>query len=712
MRYFTIVMIFPCLLAAIEQGPETRRQEVIRAVTQEVLLDVVVRDHKGRLIRDLRPEEIEVYDDGVRQKLTSFRLVTGSDVAGLGSEAPSSPKRLDPMRHLRLVSLVYEGLDNEARRLARGASMDFLKDTLEQNLYVAVFVIGERLHVLQPFTNDLVQLRKAVERATTSPYPQFVAEAQAIRKQLEAMEAEGGAATEAVSTNIPGRGRSDTGGIAGASTSAIMAQMTLNMLNFEETLTRAQQSRSSLFSLVSLVKEQAALPGRKTVIYFTRGLEVPENTIELLKSTISAANRSGVSVYGVDARGLTLDAQNSSSTSMLRSAANASQRQQTVEGASVTPEQVRVFDTGLSSIQANTQQALGNLSVSTGGFLVANTNDFREPLQHVHEELLTYYEASYMPQITEYDGKFHRLSVKVNRPDTRVQSRSGYFALPANQDSLFTYEFPLLRALSLSPPPGDLSYYTGAVRLGQQGGKTRYSLVIEVPLKELKVTEEKDKRRYRTRFSFLVLLKDREGQIVERFSRDFPFEVPSDRLQEFSKRSFLQAYYVTLPPGRYTLESAIMDQEGEKTGIRRVSLMVLAPRPGIGISSISLVRRTDPGTAEPDPEDSFRFQNSRIVPTLENQVQFAPERGFSFYFVVYPSSTDSSKPQLLMELSKDGTPIGTARPDLPAANERSEIPYVASFPMANLQPGQYELRAVVRQGASSSEEKTVFTINP
>ena len=41
MRYFTIVMIFPCLLAAIEQGPETRRQEVIRAVTQEVLLDVV-----------------------------------------------------------------------------------------------------------------------------------------------------------------------------------------------------------------------------------------------------------------------------------------------------------------------------------------------------------------------------------------------------------------------------------------------------------------------------------------------------------------------------------------------------------------------------------------------------------------------------------------------------------------------------------------------
>ncbi|MCL6506865.1 MAG: hypothetical protein K6T59_07555, partial [Bryobacteraceae bacterium] len=70
-------------------------------MTQEVLLDLVVRDKRGRLVRDLRPEEIEVYDDGVPVKLTGFRLVTGQDAAGLGSRAAGAgqPPAPDPLRH-------------------------------------------------------------------------------------------------------------------------------------------------------------------------------------------------------------------------------------------------------------------------------------------------------------------------------------------------------------------------------------------------------------------------------------------------------------------------------------------------------------------------------------------------------------------------------------------------------------------------------------
>ena len=86
--------------------------------------------------------------------------------------------------------------------------------------------------------------------------------------------------------------------------------------------------------------------------------------------------------------------------------------------------------------------------------------------------------------------------------------------------------------------------------------------------------------------------------------------------------------------------------------------------------------------------------------------------GFSFYFVVYPLASDAEKPQVTMELSQDGTSIGIVSPQLPAANERGEIPYIASFPLANFHPGQYELRVVVRQGASATQERTSFTINP
>jgi hypothetical protein len=38
-----------------------------RVDTGVVLLDVVVRDKKGRLVRDLRPDEVQVFEDGAKQ---------------------------------------------------------------------------------------------------------------------------------------------------------------------------------------------------------------------------------------------------------------------------------------------------------------------------------------------------------------------------------------------------------------------------------------------------------------------------------------------------------------------------------------------------------------------------------------------------------------------------------------------------------------------
>jgi VWFA-related protein len=42
--------------------------------------DIVVRDEKGNFVPDLRPEDIEVYEDGVKQELSSMTVVTGGRV--------------------------------------------------------------------------------------------------------------------------------------------------------------------------------------------------------------------------------------------------------------------------------------------------------------------------------------------------------------------------------------------------------------------------------------------------------------------------------------------------------------------------------------------------------------------------------------------------------------------------------------------------------
>src|SRR5436309_8836051 len=42
--------------------------------TAAVTLDVVVRDKKGRAVRDLKTSDFEVFEDGVKQTIDSFRV--------------------------------------------------------------------------------------------------------------------------------------------------------------------------------------------------------------------------------------------------------------------------------------------------------------------------------------------------------------------------------------------------------------------------------------------------------------------------------------------------------------------------------------------------------------------------------------------------------------------------------------------------------------
>src|SRR5574341_1257430 len=101
------------LLATPTRSQEAPHQEpaqpTIKAYGQEVLLDVVVRDKKGRTVRDLRAGEFEVLDDGAPVRIKSFRLAEGHKESAAPAEAPpaAEPSRptpsFDPLRQIRLV---------------------------------------------------------------------------------------------------------------------------------------------------------------------------------------------------------------------------------------------------------------------------------------------------------------------------------------------------------------------------------------------------------------------------------------------------------------------------------------------------------------------------------------------------------------------------------------------------------------------------------
>ena len=351
--------------------------------------------------------------------------------------------------------------------------------------------------------------------------------------------------------------------------------------------------------------------------------------------------------------------------------------------------------------RANVQLALRDLAESTGGFLIGDSNDLRAPLRKVNEEISSYYELTFDPHIQNYDGSFRKLAVSAGRKDVVIHARNGYFAVPpeARALGLETYELPLLRAISDGKVTSDVKFRSGAVLLEPRNEGTDLSVVVEVPLHELQPKTDAAKNTLNVHCSLAALVKDAKGEVVQKLSRDRSFQVTPEQLK---MGNFVDKMMVELPPGKYTLESAVMDRENGKIGTARSKFAIAPKAKGVGISSLTLVRSFAPNAKGLDPNEPFQFQGASITPTLDSSVHKA-DAALRLFFVVYRDSSISAKPTVDVEFLRNGQSLTKAPLPLPEADAQGRIPYVMTVPAAAIPAGLYEVRATARQGDTSSE---------
>ena len=711
MRLLSLAVV----LLAAPASPQTPRPSppaeanppAFRSGTAVVLLDVVVRDKKGRPVPDIRPEEVEIYEDGARQKIEGFHWVATEAVPVEGAAAPP-PLAPDATRQLNLVSFVFDQLGPDGRRLAAKAATTFLEKGLRPSTWVAVFQIDQRLALLQPFTNDPEKLKSAVARATTGTYKAVIDEQAAMEQAQKDAEQAAAAAPD----TGEGRGAPASGGGFAA---RAQAQAIANMLRLSNSLQRQQQGTTSLYPLLALMRGHETLAGRKTLVYLSEGLQVPPNLDAVFRSTISAANRANVSVYAIDARGLNVERAMAASGDALDQARRASQRSMQSRGAgAVSKEEVFVADTAESALRLNVEQTLADLSESTGGFLVANTNDFRQGSERLAADLAGHYELTYQPPSVAYDGRFRRIEVKVARGGIVVQTRSGYFALPPQQSAaLLAFEVPLLAALGRADPPRDFEIRAGALHFADGPEGREHRLIVETRIGSLKMIRDEAKKTYRVHFSLLALVKDKDGTVVERFSEDYPFEGPLEKAEALKLGNIVLRRRFTLPPGSYTLEVAGQDRAQGQTGTARAAFEVPSAREGPRMSSVTLIRRIEPVPARVDGtpgDDPLDVGGVRVIPNLDLPISVAANQKLSLFFIVYPKGGE--KPKMSVEFWRDGKALGRAEPELPAPEADGKIRYVGTFPIEKFPPGGYEVRVALGGAAGRSEERAGFTLVP
>jgi VWFA-related protein len=704
---------------------------MVSATSEEVLMDVVVRDKKGRAVKDLKSGDFQVFDTGEPKQIKSFRLIEGKEAVGAdGARTP-----LDPLQQVRLVTMIFQfhsaarrmpqeavgagrgssttapgsgpggpgSSDADAKRLARSGALDFLKLDPDPNVYMAVMTIDHQLEVLQPYTNDRGLVRQAIERATKLEVKDFAADTERVREEL---------ARAANSNPQPVAPTQPTDSDAKAK--AVMNQMLLETLNTERSNAMTVPGRLEIFALLDAVKEQYRMPGRKTALYFSEGFTIPQGLEATFDDLIGSANRSNVSLYIVDAHGLGALNPNTAGTNELRSAAQTAHGQAGERGGGpVSLGEARLMDTVVQSTRSNYQMTFAHLANSTGGFFIADTNDLRASLHRLSEDIEDYYEISYDPGITKYDGAFHKVALKMASGDWRVQSRSGYNAFPTSLNSSGTapahYETPLLAALNSPELPKAFEYGASGLYFRGLRNQSECEVVMDVPLSNVTFKKADAGDQYKGSLSYLVVVKDVQGQVVKKLQNEVPINATSERLETLQANHFIYTETFDLPPGRYALETAVRDGESDRISASN-GTVIMAPSSGLAISGVSVVRSTKERGASTADDDPFLLGTKVISPTLNPVISKANNSTLPFYLVIYTDKNVAAPPRLIMEFSRNGKVLGTGLPQLGSPDKDGKIQYVAMTPLERFEPGNFTVRFIVKQETETVEESASFVL--
>jgi VWFA-related protein len=692
--------------------PAQRAIEGDSAAVTAIVVDVIVRDRQGNPVRDLKAEDFGIFEDGVFQDIGSFTAIASGAAPSTpasakptaGAAAVPAPAAPAPPAKPEVLALVFDRLSGEARNLAYKAAMSYVGEGKVANNIIAVFGVDLALVLHQPFTRDADLIRKAVTTAGGRASSQF-ANTRAEQRAAAEAQARAGAAMPAPGAGGPGSPTVN----AGSAAEGEFAQMALDSLESFQALERDQQGYATSNSLLAIVSALRSVPGRKSLVFFSEGLSIPPNVQAQFISVIDAANRANVSIYPMDAAGLRTEGmleETKSGVGVATERALSRDPTRDPEGRPMT----MALENNEALLRADPHSGLGLLADQTGGFLIANTNNLRAGFSTIDADMRNYYVLTYTPKNTRFDGRFRNIEVKVRRPDVRVRSRKGYFAVRAPAGApVLGYEAPALAILEQSPVPNAFPARALALRFPDRNRPGLAPVVVSVPTAGVTFKPAEDKKTYTSDLTVLVRFRDDAGQTLEKMSQRYQLQGPIEQMPQASKGEVLFYREPVLPPGVYTMEAVVYDALSNRATVRLSTLEVRDVDPAaVAMSSVMAVHRTERVPEDQRVPGSPLYVDDRLLlPNMGEPVS----KELPFYFVVYPvagaGTTEASLELLQNNQSLAKAPLELAKPD---ANGR--IQQVSRLPLEALKPGSYELRVTVKQGASQVSRQLVFRVAP
>ena len=502
---------------------------VLKMNAELVLTNVVARDTKtGELVRGLKQSDFSIFENGKQQQVSTFDFETvematplnEATVSGLATGSSSNKAvvvaKPEDLRNHRLIVMFFDLTSMQPEDLDRSvaAAQEFLRNKMQPADLVALISLGNTLKVDQDFTADKQALINEV----------------------------------AVYNGTEGQGFAE-----GATANTNQAEDATGYTPDESEYNDLNTDRE-LFALKAVAKSLEKITEKKSLLYFSGGIQRDgiENQASL-RAAINAAVRANLAIYSVDTRGLqAVSPLGDASTGSLRGTG-------AFNGGALT-----------NNMNANlaTQEIMSTLSVDTGGKAFLDSNDFAPAFAQVQRDTSAYYAIGFHSSNAARDGRYRKLTIKVNRPNVKLEFRPGYYA-PADfqHAGKEDHERDLDEQLASDLPATDMAVYLDALYFRLDDNRFFVPVSLIVPGSQIPFVKGGDPKSRESDKATLDII----GTVIDEAKRPIgqareTVKLNLDPALQARQKNIQYTTSFNLPPGKYRLKFVVRENQTGQMG--------------------------------------------------------------------------------------------------------------------------------------------------
>jgi VWFA-related protein len=526
----------------------------IKVETRVVLLDVVVTDHKGESIPNLRREDFNIEEDGKPQTLSAFDEYSRHNALPVNLPAlpPNVYTNMQAVKPSDSVNVLLIDMLNTYPWFQADVCNQAIKylKTVPPGTRLAIFTLNDQqLRLVRGFTTDFSSLSVALDGSQSGVMPES--------SWLNPTPSRHGAELAGLSAMI----------MMQASPAAVGA--VTEYLGQETAFKSGNRSELTLQAFQHLARYLSGIPARKNVVWFADSFPisfVPEDKVhtprhqEHVQQTSDMLTAAQIAIYPVSAHGLEGDP--------------------TFDGGDV----LGIARESMLENQSTTQIAAETIAQETGGRAFYNTNALDAAMAKAIDEGSHYYTLAYAPTNNKTDGRYRRIKVILpNNAGYKISYRRGYYAdkPETHQSADSGAEDPLIPLVGFGMPNFDQITYqiqanplqpqpaADARRAGLntelQGPFTRFGVDLAVSLQNFSLDSAPDGVKH-GRLEVILVAYDRTGKIINISKRTSRLALPPQDFPALQAKGLPVHLEIDVPPGDIYLRTGIYDLNSGNAG--------------------------------------------------------------------------------------------------------------------------------------------------